>query len=580
MPETKPQPMPHTRISRTAVVMVVLIGLAMAGVVGRVVQLQVKPEAKLTEYRVRTEGVSTLQARRGSLLDRNGRPFAISELGQRLYADPKLITDWSDFAVKVSEAADLNPVELERALFSAGERRYVVLKELLTDAQAQSVQALKLPGLAVEPRPVRRYPQGNLASQVVGFVGKEFKGLDGLEFALDGVLSGTSGRVEMLRDVQRRPLWVQNEGFRLPEDGLDVMLSLDIAIQKIAEEEIEAAGKKNRAKAGQIIVMDSETGQLLAVANWPFFDTSNPTGRAAERARRNRCVTDPFEPGSIFKPFVHAAATSAGAAGVHQLVDCTDGGYWVTGFGRRLRDVHAHGTISWGKVLVVSSNIGMGKVGERFGAKRMHEAVRSFGFGSLSGVGLPGESAGIVVPLNKWTKYSVTSVPMGQEIAVTPMQLVRAFSAFANKGNMVSPTLLADETERPTYHRVLTPSAADETKKLMRKVVTEGTGKNALSDRYQIWGKTGTAQIPDPRLGYRPGAYTASFICGAPLKEPRIIVLVTVHEPDPRIAHYGGVVSAPVAKNVVERVLTQMNIAPDAIDDALPPGYQLASDLD
>ncbi len=566
---SQPQsPSGSSRVLSIAGVSLTLISLALLGMVGRVVQLQLFPERQLKEYDVRVASRSPLIARRGALLDCRRRPLAVTRMGNRLYADPKIIENWGDFAVRVGQATGDNPIEIERTLERAADRRYVVLDELLEQSQQQVIQGLALPGLALEPKPVRLYPQGRMASQLIGFVGRDDHGLDGLEYALESVLSAKSGSVWMLRDVRRHPLWIEREGFRPPQDGVDVRLSIDSVIQKIAEEELDAVCRKHRADRGEIVVMEARTGQMLAMANWPEFDTSKPTGRRADKARRNRCVTDPFEPGSIFKPFVHAAASTAGIVNVDTLID-TEGGSWTTSFGRHLHDAHAHGTITWGKVLILSSNIGMGKIGERLGAKRMHEAVKGFGFGDQSGSGLPGESAGIVIPLKKWTKYSVTSVPMGQEVAVTPVQLVRGFSAFANGGLVVSPSILAHEAETPIYQKAIDPKAAEQTKQLLRKAVTEGTGKNALSERYQIWGKTGTAQVPDrKRGGYKPQAYTASFICAAPLKDPQIIVLVTVHEPDPKIAHYGGVVSAPPAKNVVERTLTYLGVAPDVIDTA------------
>jgi cell division protein FtsI (penicillin-binding protein 3) len=568
LPAAIPPQLQARRVLRASSLFIVLICTGLLGVVVRVGYLQATADRRPVSRVVATQSRGPVLARRGALLDRHGRVLAATHVGHRLYADPGLIDDWSDFAVHVAHAIDRDPAQIEQTLTRAAERRYVVLHELLDEAQMEAVRRLELKGLAVEPRSVRRYPQGSLAAQLVGFVGREHKGLDGVEFALDGLLQGRAGNVDVLRDVHRRALWIEREGLRPAADGMDVRLSIDSVIQEIAETELDAVCRKHRAQRGEILVMDARTGQLLAMANWPFFDIMKPTGREADKARRNRCVTDPFEPGSIFKPFVHAAATSAGVARIPQLIDCTDSGYWVTSFGRGLRDVHAHGRIDWGKVLVLSSNIGMGKVGEQMGARRMYEAVRAFGFGAPSGVALPGESVGIVNPIKKWTKYSVTSVPMGQEIAVTPVQMVRAFSAFANGGLIVSPSILADETVTPIYQRAVDAGAANDTRQLLRRVVTEGTGRNAKSDRYQIWGKTGTAQVPDRRRGgYKPNAYTASFICGAPLKDPKIIVLVTVHEPNPKIAHYGGVVAAPSAKTVVERTLTYLAVPPDVVDE-------------
>jgi cell division protein FtsI (penicillin-binding protein 3) len=310
--------------------------------------------------------------------------------------------------------------------------------------------------------------------------------------------------------------------------------------------------------------MDTRTGQVLAMANWPKLDPNN-ANNVKPTHRKNRSITDPFEPGSVFKPFMHAAASQEKLAFPNTMVDATLTGVWVTPHGRRLHDVHPHGLITWDKGLVVSSNIVMGKICSQMGYKKMHGWVTAFGFGSRTGTGLPGESPGIVNPLKKWGPYSLTSLPMGQEISVTSMQMVRALSVFANGGMMVSPSILAEEASSPIMQKVLDPKVANHTRDLMRLVVTEGTGKRALSDLYQIWGKTGTAQIALPNgAGYKPRAYNASFIGGAPLADPRIVVMVTVTEPDPAVAHYGGVVSAPVAKNIIEQSLTYMAVPRDA----------------
>jgi len=554
------------RVVIVAHVFVVALALALIASLARVAQLQFHPLPEVTQRIDHRDSVGRVMARRGALLDRQGRTLAASHVGYRLFADPKLIRDPIEFAVHVAHAVDIDPVQIDMALDDGFERRYVLLDKLLTDAQVAAARQLEMSGLALEPRLVRTYPQGPLAGQLIGFVGRDHTGLDGVEFAIDAVLRGQPGRLTVLRDVQRRALWVDAPAFQHPRDGAEVRLSIDTVIQAIAEEELAAACQQYEARSAQLIVMHATTGQLLAMANWPPFDPSGPDLGDVAR-RRNRCVTDPFEPGSIYKPFIHAAATAAGVVQPLEKIDTTTSGLWVTSRGRRLRDAHPHGLITWEQVLILSSNIGMGKIGLRLGERRLYQAVRAFGFGEVSGTALAGESRGIVNPIHQWTHYSLTSIPMGQEIAVTPVQLVRAFSAFANHGLIVSPSVIAAETDSPVRQRAIPPDVADATRLLLRRVVSEGTGRRAKSKHYQIWGKTGTAQVPDRvRGGYKPRAYTASFICGAPLDQPQIIVLVTVHEPNPSIGYYGGVVSAPVAKNVVERSLTYLGVPHDHVD--------------
>ncbi|QNN25280.1 penicillin-binding protein 2 [Planctomycetales bacterium ZRK34] len=558
------------RIFITGCVLISLLSVTMFGLLGRVVQLQTQPDDRLAQSMKGRGGESRLLARRGTLTDTRGRVIASTRLGYRLFADPVDIDDISEFAVRVAHAIGDDPVRIDQLINEKAGSRYIVINDLLNDEQYKAVKELKLRGLATEPHPVREYQAETLASQLVGFVGDEHKGLDGVEFALDEVLRGEPGRVRTLRDVRRRPLWIENADYDPPSDGEQVRLSVDLMIQSIAERELAAACEKHKADRAEAVVMDSRTGQVLAMANWPPFDPGGSL-KVDPKIRRNRCVTDAYEPGSIFKPFIHAACTDVGVARPNELIDCTTSGVWVTSYRRRLRDAHAHGLISWDFVLIYSSNIGMGKVGERLGDRRMYDALQAFGFGQRTGAALPGESPGIVNPLGKWTKYSLTSIPMGQEIAVTPIQMVKAFSAFANGGMIVTPSVLAGETDTPVFQRALDPKTADHTRAVLRRVVTEGTGRRANSKLYRLWGKTGTAQIPDKvNGGYIDRAYTASFICGAPLDDPRLITLVTVHQPDPSTGYYGGTVSAPPAMNIVEQTLTYLGVPADGEDAQRP----------
>jgi cell division protein FtsI (penicillin-binding protein 3) len=559
----QPADLQQRRVWVTARIVMLMITLAMGGLLGRVVQLQLKPDPQIAA-RVEHRGTKTnVTPRRGAILDAKGRPLAVSRLGYILFADPKLI-DPTDFAERVAHNIHEDPARIDRLISAREDRRYVVLSPLLRDEQVEPARQMSMTGVGLVPRLIRSYPQGPLAGQVLGFVGNEHRGLDGLEFALNRILDGEPGALTTLRDARRRPLWIDQRAYHPSRDGYDVRLSLDMVVQSICETELALACREHRCRAGEVIVLNPHNGQIMAMANWPPFDPNQPNAlppKQRDLARRNRCVTDPFEPGSIFKPFLHATASMMGMAKPTTMVD-TGGGLWVTPYGRKLRDAHGHGTISWEQVLVVSSNIGMGKVCEPMGATKMYHAVRAFGFGQLTGADLPGESTGILNDLKKWNKYSLTSVPMGQEVGVTMLQMVKGFSAFANGGLVVSPSILAEESEDPLFTRAIDAKTAELTRGLMRRVVTEGTGRKADSNLYQVWGKTGTAQVPW-HGGYKPNAYNASFVGGAPLNDPQIIVMVTLHEPDKSTGYYGGVVSAPVAKNVIEQTLAYMGVAPD-----------------
>ncbi len=545
-----------------------MITVAMLGLLGRVIQLQTQPPEPIARLVDSQFSSAPIEARRGDLRARDGRPLAVSRMVSQLFVDPALIDEPATYSERIAFSLNYDPVDIERQLSSRMHTRFVVLDPHLTDDRLAVLSKLRLPGLGTQPRFVREYPQGPLAAPVIGFVGMEGKGLEGLERSLESELRGESGQIRYLRDAARQPLWVPEDGYEPHRDGRSIYLTLDLTIQAIAEEELAAACRKYNAKSGELIVMDPHTGEILAMANYPSFDPRDLSNSDPD-ARRNRCVTDVFEPGSIFKPFIWAVATEERFAHPGEVINAHNGLY-VSPRGRRLRDAHGYDRLTWEEALVKSSNIVMAIVAQRMGEKRVYEAVRSFGFGSRTGSELPGEVAGLVHPLNRWTHYSITSVPMGQEVGVTPLQLTTAFCAFGNDGLLITPSILLpqqpdEERPRPRIvRRVLSPSAAELTRRTMRKVVTDGTGRNAKSDLYTIFGKTGTAQVAGKRGGYLPGQYIGSFVGGAPTEHPRIIVGCFIHQPDAGRAYYGGIIAAPVVRNVIERSLLHMGVPPSS----------------
>ncbi len=572
------------RVLGVARAFVVLMALGMIGLTVRVVQLQTRPLDRVARQIGSRYGRLTLQSRRGCLLDRRGRVLAASRMATRLFVDPALIEDPNTFSEQVGYGLGYDPADLERRIGSRANSRYVRIKQRLDDREVAQVQRLGLRGLSTERYPTRDYPQGPLAGQAIGFVGVDGRGLEGLERWLDGRVSGQTGWVRALRDPRRRPLWVDRDDYLPPVDGQAVRLSLDTTIQWIAETQLAQACQEYRAKSGQLIVMDPATGEILAMANYPPFDP-NQFASADADARRNRCVTDVFEPGSIFKPFIWAAATDAGAATPDEKIDCSEIGVYRTPRGRVIHDAHGRGKLTWDGVLVHSSNIGMAIVAQRMEPKQLYDAVRAFGFGSATGSGLPGEVAGIVNPLKRWNHYSVTSVPMGQEIAVTAIQMVTALCAIVNDGYRPRPTILAhggsgDAQSPPTliYEQAVSPATAAHTRQVLRRVVTEGTGRLANSRMYAVLGKTGTAQIADrTNGGYLEDQYVASFVGAAPLNEPRLAVGCFIHRPDPAIGYYGGTVAAPAVRQVIEQSLLYMGVPPAAGENP-PRAYVRVAD--
>ena len=558
------------------VVFVMIAGLGVLLV--RVGQMKMRPDPQLAQVvSPRLSSLSEL-GKRGDLLDARNRLLATSTVAYRLFVDPTTVSDTHTVAVDIAEAIDADPVQIDRMILQRPGRRYVVIDHELEDWQAQAIRQAKLTGVGLQPRLVRHNPNGEVAAGVIGKVGFEHTGLAGMELLFDETLTPRDGRLTYLRDANRRALWIDPEAHRPGVDGRDVQLSIDLVIQKFVEERLGQAVTEFNAGGGRAIVLDCRTGEILAMCDLlnprPGWDevTTDP-GRAIHPALgRNRCVTDPYEPGSTFKPFVWAVATELGKAQPDEILPTPSGPAYHTSQGRRIRDSHYHGPVSWQRVLVKSINSGMAIVAERMSHDELQGAVAKFGFGRKTGCGLPGESAGLVTSVANWSHHTQTSVPMGHEIAVTPVQMVRAFSVFARDGTLPSLRITAQTPEGEMYpvrHQVIPAEVAKLVRGVLREVMLEGTGRRAQSDQYRIFAKSGTAQLPKPEGGgYFEDRYVSSFIGGAPLKNPRIVVLCVMDDPDKSIGHYGGAIAGPVVRDIIDHTLTYLGVQPDVANEA------------
>jgi len=543
--------------------LLVAISIALVGLLGRVVQLQIRPAAPIAALIGSQAGKGRIEGRRGLLADRKGRPLAVSRTATRLFADPKLIKDSARFARIVADKLGYDASTVAKKINKNSRRRYVVIDHRLSTKRLAVMADLKLAGLATQRWVERHYPQGTTAGQLLGAVGFEGSGLEGLEYAYESELSAVAGTFTYERDAARRPLRIMGRGYRQPRDGRGIRLTIDLTVQSIAEQQLARQCRQYDAQQGQLIVMEPDTGHVLAMANYPAFDPNKLVDSLAA-VRRNQCVTDTFEPGSVFKPFVWAAAVEGGHIDPGESFDCSSTGSWVSPKGRRIRDVHGHGVITGEQILIQSSNSGMAQIALRMGKARLYDTVRAFGFGTRSGSGLPGETMGIVHPLSQWNHFSLTSVPMGQEVAVTGLQMVRAMSAIANDGWLLCPVLRFEQTPL-VYEHVISAETAKLTRRVLRRVVTEGTGRRARSKLYTIFGKTGTAQIADLKNGgYLKDKYVSSFIGGAPVDRPRIIVGCFISKTDKAKGYYGSIVAAPAVKRVIEKTLLYQRLPPDA----------------
>jgi len=547
--------------------------IALCVVLARVVQLKLVPDDRLVSASTPALSKQPEMARRGNLLDRRGRIIATSSVGFRLFVDPQVVDDPHTIAVDVASIIHDDPARIDKLIADRPGSRYVVIDHLLEDWQADAVQNAGLRGVVLEPRLVRHYPHGELAANIVGTVGFEHTGLGGFEHAFDEALAPSSGSLAYVRDRERHALWIDPATYEPAKDGRDVRFSIDLVIQEYCERRLEKAILDHNAGGGRLIVVDCDTGEILAMCDqlrpregWDEYST-DPKRFEHPALGRNRCVTDPYEPGSTFKPFIWAMATQLGYADPDEILDTPDGVAHRTSEGRSIRDSHYYPDVSWLTVLVKSLNSGMAIVAERMTHEELQRAVRMFGFGRKTYCGIPGETVGLVTPSSAWSHYTQTSVPMGHEIGVTCVQMVRAFCVFARDGTMPSLRITAASPTSDifrTSHAILHPDTAHLARDAMRIVMTEGTGRRAQSDLYQLFGKSGTPQLPNRREGgYHEHRYMPSFIAGAPFDDPRLVVLCVIDDPDRSIAHYGGEVAGPVVRDVMDEALQYMGVPPD-----------------
>lgn len=547
----------------------VVIGLTVlfVGLLGRVYQLQAHPDPQIRSLQDSQIGSAELAAMRGGMVDRTGRVLASTRVGYRLFCDPSHILDRTVFAETIAYALGYNPVEIDKKLSGRSHLKYVLLDDRMDDEQVDQFKQLDLPGVYIEPITVRDYPQGRLAGTLLGFVGHDGDGLEGLENHWEKRLEAKPGSYKFMRDFKRRRMWVNGEGYVPFEDGENVRLSIDAYIQRIAEEELAATVKKFGADSGQLIVMQPHTGEILAIATFPSYDPG-AFQDVTDAQRRNRPVTDIFEPGSIFKPFVWAGLTEMGVVTPGETIDTPNSKSWKMPNGRVLNDASVHWRATWHEVLKHSSNIGMAMVAMRVSVQDIFDIMESFGFGRKTGIDLPGEVNGLLKMHEHRgaQSYSHGSWPMGQEVGVTGLQVVRAMCILANGGYMVEPTIEAvrsREDDKPVVplQRVISQRTADASLFAMRDSVLDGTGTKADSPYYDLFGKTGTAELPNLDTGgYHKNRYMSSFLGGAPVDQPRLVVGCFIKDPDRSIAHYGGLVAAPAVRNVIERSLVYLGV--------------------
>ena len=554
---------PHIRPFRFGIVVAFFLGL-FALFFLRLVTIQLLRASFLSRLAAKQHTYyMELEPKRGAIYDCRRRPLAVNVATYSLYAVPPDVKDAEAVAARLKELLGLDPAFVRERL--ARPKQFVWLARKLEGPTMEKVEALKLDGLTFLKESRRSYPNATLASHLLGFAGIDNVGLEGLELTYDAYLRGTPGWTYVLRDARQRPLTV-TDVLQPPLDGYSLVLTIDEVIQFIAERELEKAYVKYKAKGAMIVVMDVATGAILASACRPTYDLNAPASAPLE-ARRHRVVTDFFEPGSAFKIVTASAALNEKAFSLEDKIFCENGTYRVAN--HILHDVHEYGWLPFLKVIGYSSNIGTTKVAQKLGASKVYDYAAAFGFGKTTHSGFHGEVGGILKPVSQWSKTSIGAVPIGQEVCVTTLQMVRAVAAIANGGVLMQPYVVkAIVDKRGEVIRAFAPKAvcrvmAEETAATVRTVlawaVEEGTGRPARSKLFPFAGKTGTAQKIDPRGGYSHSLFMASFVGFAPVDNPKIAIAVVVDEPRPY--YYGGVVSAPVFKAVAEDVLKYLGCA-------------------
>jgi cell division protein FtsI (penicillin-binding protein 3) len=504
--------------------------------------------------------VVTLPAGRGTIVDRTGVQLAIGEDATTVYANPRQVRNPRAVALAVGRALDIDPETLY-PLLADQSRGFVFLARKADPEHAAALERRRLPGLGFYHEERRSYPQGTVAAQVLGYAGIDNRGLAGLELGLDRLLSGRAGRETLIKDPFGRVIDVA--GAKPEQRGRDVVLTLDHTLQANAEAVLNETVYKWRAKAATAIVLDPRTGAVLAMVGAPSFD-ANHYPDAARAIQRVRAVTDTYEPGSTYKVVTVGAALSEGLVSPSSTFTLP---YSLEVADRTIHEVEERGTetMSVAQILSRSSNVGAVTLAQRLGKERLAQWITRFGFGRPTGLDFPGESPGIVLPVERWSGSTIGNVPLGQGIAVTPIQMAAAYAAIANGGVWTKPHLVDRVVGEPRAplrrRRILHRETADQLNAMLRLVITEGTGTLAKVPGYVVAGKTGTAAKPDSTGGYSETRYVASFIGLVPATRPELVILVAVDEPQREI--WGGDVAAPAFAQIATFALQYLEVPPD-----------------
>ena len=497
-----------------------------------------------------------ISASRGQISDRNGDVLAISTPMKSIWAVPAEARLTPEQNKELAQLLEMDAKELDRRLNS--EKSFVFLHRQLPPNIAEKISALKYPGIGQDQEYRRYYPSGEMTAHMVGFTGVDGKGLEGVELAFQQALLGHSGSRSVIKD--RRGQIIEDVGsIKAPQDGQDIYLSLDAKIQYIAYSQLKQAVEENKAKAGGVIVVDSRTGEVLALANWPTYNPNNREQLSGAQLR-NRAVTDSFEPGSTLKPFTAALGLESGRFRSDTIINCAPGRLTIGT--ATISDSKPHGLLTVAQVIQKSSNVGMAKIAAQLPAQEMSAMFEAVGFGQTPKLGFPGEVSGRLRPWKKWRPIEQATMAYGHGISVSLIQLARAYTAFARNGDVIPLSLTRIDNPEIKGNPVFSQKTVDEMRTMLEMAVLPGgTAKRAQVSGYRIAGKTGTSYKIEG--GKYVKKYVSSFIGFAPASDPRLIVAVMLDEPSAG-QHYGGQVAGPAFSAVMGGALRTLGIAPDA----------------
>ncbi len=543
-------------------------------IIGRLFSLQVTGHQRLSARAAEqlTEEIQFLP-KRGIIADRAGRRLAVDVEVDSIYGVPSQVADKDDVARRLASVTGRDAARYSRELDK--KRPFVWLERRVSPGVSSRINAMGWKGVGFIKENRRFYPQREFGAQVVGIAGMDNQGLSGLEQGYDRDLWRDAVVVMAEQDAFGKDILVSGPPLEALREGDELRLTLDEVIQFIAQEELGRGVESAGAAGGSIVVLDPRNGDVLAMANAPFFNP-NDSASCTPAALRNRSIADALEPGSIMKTFLLSAALEERVVTRETMFNCENGSMPFQG--GVLHDVHPYGTLAVNDIIGKSSNIGSTKIAMRLGAENYHRYLKAFGFGEKTGIDLPGEALGMLRPVARWSGRSIASVAIGQEVSVTPLQMAAAFAAAINGGELWRPRVASElvstegvvlkSFEAHKVRQVISKETSRQVVETLVHVVEEGTGKAAAVEGYAIGGKTGTAQKYDSQLRtYSAHKYLASFVGMAPARDPRLVVLVMIDEPQGAI--YGGSVAAPVFKRVVQRTLRYLNVPPETREQVL-----------